>query len=215
VSDLDRPRLALYVVLALVVCLLGGRYLLTQSSAPAAGSAGPGGPPAAPGASGGAPDGASSSVSVGRADGGRVTVHVAGAGRRPGVYRLAAGARVDDAVRRAGGPRGRADLTAVNLAAKLEDGRQVVVPVRTPAAMAAAVAGGAAAAPGSAPAAPVDLNTATGEQLDTLDGIGPGMAGRILDYRKEHGAFGSVEELGQVPGIGEKRLAALREKVRV
>jgi competence protein ComEA len=61
----------------------------------------------------------------------------------------------------------------------------------------------------------VDLNTATGEQLDTLDGIGPGMAGRILEYRKEHGGFGSVEELGQVPGIGDKRLAALREKVRV
>jgi competence protein ComEA len=195
----DTPRhvLALWALGLLAVVLLGARYL------------GRGGEPPAPSAP---------PIRVGETTGGsasRVTVHVAGAVRRPGVYRLPARARVVDAVHHAGGARRRADLGALNLAAKLEDGRQVVVPVRTPAAMAAAVAGGAAAAPGSAPAAPVDLNTATGEQLDTLDGIGPGMAGRILDYRKEHGAFGSVEELGQVPGIGEKRLAALREKVRV
>ena len=62
---------------------------------------------------------------------------------------------------------------------------------------------------------PLDLNTATAEQLDELDGIGPGMAGSILKYREEHGGFGSIEELGQVPGIGEKRLASLREQVRV
>ena len=74
-----------------------------------------------------------------------------------------------------------------------------------------AASGGA----GTAAEVPVDLNTATPEQLDELDGIGPGMAGAILEYREEHGGFGSVEELGQVPGIGEKRLAALREKVRV
>ena len=133
----------------------------------------------------------------------RLTVHVAGAVRRPGVYRLSARARVVDAVRRAGGARRRADLSALNLAAKLEDGRQVVVPVR----------GAAPAAPGEG--VPLDLNTATPEQLDELDGIGPGMAGTILEYRERHGGFGSVEELGQVPGIGEKRLAALREKVRV
>ena len=75
------------------------------------------------------------------------------------------------------------------------------------------VRGAAPAAPGEG--APLDLNTATPEQLDELDGIGPGMAGTILEYRERHGGFGSVEELGQVPGIGEKRLAALREKVRV
>ena len=215
-SDLDRPRLALYVALAAAVCLLGGRYLLTQKPAPAS----PGGARAAAGPVGAAaPDGASSSVSVGRAGGGRVTVHVAGAVRRPGVYRLAAGARVDDALRSAGGPRDRADLTAVNLAAKLEDGRQVIVPERAAAAAAGGGGGGAgaaaAAAPAGAPGAAINLNTATLEQLDTLDGVGPGIAQRILDYREQHGGFSRVEELGEVPGIGAKRLATLTPLVTV
>ena len=193
----DTPRhvLALWALGLVAVALLGWRYLGRESGAPA---------PAAP------------AIRVGDAGGGgssRVIVHVAGAVRRPGVYRLPARSRVVDAVRRAGGARARADLSALNLAAKLEDGRQVVVPLRAPAGALGAVAG--AGTPGAVPAAPVDLNTATPEQLDQLDGIGPGMAGRILEYRKEHGGFGSVEELGQVPGIGEKRMAALREKVRV
>ena len=146
-SDLDRPRLALYVALALVVCVLGARYLVAQAQAPAPPRAGAGA--GADGAqAGGTPDGTGASVSVERAGGGRVTVHVAGAVRRPGVYRLPAGARVDDALRSAGGPRDRADLTAVNLAAKLEDGRQVLVPER--AAVAAGGGGaGAAAVPGT------------------------------------------------------------------
>lgn len=145
----------------------------------------------------------------------RVLVHVAGAVRRPGVYRLREGMRVDDALQMAGGARRRADLTAVNLAAKLEDGRQVLVPERTRrgAVAPAAAAGGAAGA--AAPGAPVNLNTATLEQLDALDGIGPATAQSILDFRDENGGFGSVEELGQIPGIGEKRLATLREAVTV
>jgi competence protein ComEA len=223
VSDLDRPRLALYVALALAVCVLGARYLVAQASSPKPSPAGAG-PAARDPEGGGAPDGTSASVSVERADGGRVTVHVAGAVRRPGVYRLGAGARVNDALRSAGGPRGRADLTAVNLAAKLEDGRQVLVPERA-AAGAPAAGGGAAGAgggpsppagpPGTAPAAPINLNTATLEQLDTLDGVGPGIAQRILDYRQQHGGFGRVEELGEVPGIGAKRLATLTPLVTV
>jgi competence protein ComEA len=216
VSDLDRPRLALYVALAVAVCLLGGRYLLTQKPAPAPAG---GGPRSGAGPAGAAPSGASSSVSVGRAGGGRVTVHVAGAVRRPGVYRLAAGARVDDALRSAGGPRGRADLTAVNLAAKLEDGRQVIVPERAAASAAPAGPGGgpgsASAGAAAAPGAPINLNTATLEQLDTLDGVGPGIARRILDYREQHGGFSRVEELGEVPGIGAKRLATLTPLVTV
>jgi competence protein ComEA len=95
----------------------------------------------------------------------------------------------------------------LNLAAKLEDGRQVLVPLRG----AAPAGGGAAPAEGQ----PLDLNTATPEQLDQLDGIGPGMAASILKYREQHGGFGSVDELAEVPGIGEKRLASLREQVRV
>jgi competence protein ComEA len=151
--------------------------------------------------------------------GGMLVVHVAGAVHRPGVYRMRRGARVDDAVTRAGGPRRRADLGAVNLAAELEDGRQILVPLRAPAAPAAPPGSPATAAPSAgaapAPGVPLNLNTATLEQLDALQGIGPATAQQILDYREQHGGFGSVEELDQVPGIGETRLAALRDKVRV
>ncbi|MDP2711374.1 MAG: ComEA family DNA-binding protein [Solirubrobacteraceae bacterium] len=224
--DLDRPRLALYVVLALAVCLLGARYIVAQASPPAPA---PNGPEAAGAEVAGSGDGDASSVRVERADGGRLTVHVAGAVHRPGVYRLRAGARVDDALRSAGGARGRADLTAVNLAARLEDGRQVLVPERAPSQGAPAAGGpGATAAAGRlasgadpaagttvAPAAPLNLNTATLEQLQTLDGVGPGIAQRILDYREQQGGFGRVEQLGEVPGIGVKRLATLTPLVTV
>lgn len=225
-SDLDRPRLALYVALGLAVCLLGARYVLAQASGPeGGGDAVSAQAPAARGGGGGA-DGDGASVSVHRAGGGRVTVHVAGAVRRPGVYVLSPGARVNDALRRAGGARGRADLTAVNLAAKLEDGRQVLVPERAPATAGGSPGAGGTAAVGgpgatpttggpNAPATPVNLNTATLEQLDTLDGVGPGIAQRILDYRRQHGGFARVEELGEVPGIGAKRLATLTPLVTV
>lgn len=139
-------------------------------------------------------------------------VHVAGAVRRPGVYRLSPGSRVHDALERAGGPRRRADLSAVNLAAPVEDGRQVLVPERG---RAATPPTGAATAAGSAPDRPLNLNTATLEELDRLDGVGPATAQKILDHREQRGGFGSVEELGEIPGIGEKRLASLREAVTV
>ncbi|MGN6378285.1 MAG: helix-hairpin-helix domain-containing protein [Gaiellales bacterium] len=135
-----------------------------------------------------------------------VVVDVTGAVRRPGVYRLPAGARVQDAVRRAR-PRQRADLTTVNLAARVSDGEQVIVPRRG--------AGGAAAAAPSTPDTPavVSLNSGTREQLETLDGIGPALAQRIIDYRTEHGGFRSLADLDQVSGIGPARLAALRGHV--
>jgi len=147
--------------------------------------------------------------------GGAVTVHVAGAVRRPGVYRLRAGARAEEAVRRAGGARGRADLSAINLAAKVEDGRQVLVPRRGPTGTAPASSPGTTAAAGGPPSAPLNLNTATPEQLDTLDGVGPATVAKIVEYREAHNGFGSVEELGQITGIGPKRLASLREQVQV
>lgn len=135
----------------------------------------------------------------------RLTVHVVGAVRRPGLYRLREGSRVADAVRRAGGAGRRADLSLVNLAAPLADGLQVVVPRRTPA---VAGAGGTAGAPG---AGPVHLNIATEEQLDELPGVGPVTAQKIIDYREQHGAFSSIDELDAIPGIGPARLEQLRE----
>ena len=140
-------------------------------------------------------------------------VDVAGAVHRPGVYRLSSNARVEDALQRAGGPTRRADLGQVNRAAKLEDGRQILVPV---ARRASRPTPAPRAAPRRrAPDQPLNLNTATLEELDTLDGVGPATAQKILDYRTEHGGFGSIDELDQIPGIGEKRLAAMRERVRV
>ena len=206
-DGISRSQLALVVVAGLAVVVLGARYL---GSGVGAGSA----PAPAPGAA----------VPAARVEQPReaaATVHVAGAVRRPGVYRMRPGARIDDAVRRAGGPTRRADLGAVNLAAKVADGRQVLVPVRSAPAPATGAAAGSAAttgapgAPGAigAPARPVDLNSATLEQLDTLPGVGPATAQKILAYREEQGGFASVDELGEVPGIGDKRLAALRELV--
>jgi len=162
---------------------------------------------------------ASRSAGGGRGGGG-VYVHVTGAVRRPGLYRVASGARVAAAVHRAGGPSRRADLVTVNLAAKVQDGQQVIVPVRG-----AAAGPAGAASPGSAGtagagataatgASKISLATATGEQLDGLDGIGPTLAKRIIEYRTEHGGFRSVAELQQVDGIGAKRFEALRDAVQ-
>jgi competence protein ComEA len=192
VPDLDPRRIALLAAVVLAVVVIGVRGM---------GGGGSGAPPAAT-----LPVQPAAAAGTG---GGQVIVHVAGAVERPGVYRLRRGERVDDAVRRAGGPARRADLSAVNLAAVVEDGRQVLVPTRAPAGNAAG-----ATAPGAAPAK-VNLNTATPEQLDTLAGVGPATAAKILAFREQHGGFGSVEELGDVPGIGEVRLEALRDLVTV
>jgi len=135
-----------------------------------------------------------------------LVVDVAGAVRRPGLYRLRAGARIDDAVAAAGGATSKAQLDAVDLAAPVADGEQVLVPGRGP--------DGAAVSPspagGSSPSGPVDLNTATLAQLENLPGIGPVTAQKILAYRQQHGAFHSVDELQGVPGIGPAHIAQLK-----
>ena len=136
----------------------------------------------------------------------RLVVYVVGAVRRPGLYRLPQGSRVADAVARAGGVTRKADPAALNLAAPIADGEQVLVPARLPVAVAASQG---AAVPG-APSGPIQLSSATAEQLDSLPGIGPATAQKILDYRAEHGAFRSVEELDEVPGIGPARVEQLR-----
>ena len=134
----------------------------------------------------------------------KLVVHVVGAVRRPGLYRLPDRSRIADAVTRAGGPTRKADLSAVNLAAPVADGLQVVVPAR-------ASGQGRRRTPPSGPQGPVHLNTATLEDLDALPGVGPVTAQKILDYRQEHGAFASIDELDAIPGIGPARLEQLRE----
>jgi competence protein ComEA len=137
----------------------------------------------------------------------QLVIDVAGAVRRPGLYRLPQGARIADAVARAGGATGKASLDSVNLAAPLADGEQVVVPLRVAGAVPAGAGGGAG---GASSSVPVSLSTATAEQLDALPGIGPVTAQKIVDYRTQHGAFHSVDELDAISGIGPAKLDQLR-----
>ena len=198
---LSRRRVLLGGLLLLAALLVGARFVVragTPARAPAppiVGSAedpGQAGPAAAAGAGSAAPA--------------RLVVYVVGAVRHPGLYTLGPGSRVADAVRRAGGVTRKADPAALNLAAPVADGEQVLVPARLPRAVAAAQG---APTPG-VPVGPVQLSSATAEQLDSLPGIGPATAQKILDYRAEHGAFRSVEELDEVPGIGPARVEQLR-----
>jgi competence protein ComEA len=140
-----------------------------------------------------------------------LVVQVVGAVRQPGLYRLPAGSRVADAVRRAGGPSRRADTQLINLAAPLSDGIQVIVPRKGAGSSVGAPAG--AAAGGGQPAGPVHLNSASLEDLEALPGVGPVTAQKILDYRQQHGPFTSVDELDAVPGIGPAHMAQLRDRV--
>ncbi|MBJ7473001.1 MAG: ComEA family DNA-binding protein [Solirubrobacteraceae bacterium] len=139
----------------------------------------------------------------------RYVVHVAGAVRRPGVYRVRAPGRLIDAVERAGGLTADADLTQVNLAARLTDGRQIVVPRATGSESAPTGGSGGALPPGTK----VSVNAATLEQLDALDGVGPAMAAAIVELRNQLGGFTNLDQLDDVSGVGEKRLASLREQL--
>jgi len=185
---LEQRRNALLVALAVVVVLVVGGRLLSRT-----------------GATHEETSSAIVPLAPKRAQRPALVVDVVGGVRRPGVYRFLEGARVVDAVARAGGAKRKALLSQLNLAERLSDGEQVVVPL--PGAKVTAVASG----PESA--GPVHLGTATVEQLDTLPGVGPVTAQRILDYRAEHGGFKSVAELDAVPGIGPARFAQLRELV--
>ena len=185
--QLSRAQIAVYTALAVAVLLIGARAIKTGEGEAAAAAS----------------SAESGSFSVSTAGSGDLVVHVAGAVARPGVYRLPAGARVTDALQRAGGPAPRALIDAVNLAARLADGQQVVIPESVP--------GGAAAGIASVPAAPISLGTATVEQLDTIEGIGPVTAQDIVDYRDEHGGLASIEQLDQISGIGPATMEALRD----
>jgi len=155
---------------------------------------------------------------------GVLLVHVVGQVRRPGVVRLPPGSRVLDAVQAAGGATSSADLNHLNLARPVADGEQIVVPKPGESIPAGGVPGAGGGVPGStgpgsttagSAGGPIDLNTADATALDSLPGVGPVIAQRILDWRTQHGRFSSVDELGEVSGIGDKLLAQIGPKVRV
>lgn len=164
-------------------------------------------------------DGAGSASTARQRRGAPIWVHVAGAVRRPGLYRVPGDARAGAAVDKAGGLSRRADLRAINLAATVRDGQQVLVPARgerpaAPAGPPAAPGGAAAPAPGGSTGTKLSLASATVEQLDTLDGIGPTLAKRIIEWRDSNGGFQSIEQLREVEGIGDKRFESLRAAVQ-
>ncbi len=200
--------LGLLVVVALVLMVLGGRAVLAgRRSVPEPL------PPPSPSLAAPLAPTSSPTVTAGRAA--RVAVHVVGQVRHPGVVDLPAGARVQQALAAAGGALRTADLDRVNLARFVVDGEQVVVP--RPGEVAAPVAGPVVPGAGGTgtAVAPVDLNAAGAADLDALPGVGPVLAQRILDWRSQHGRFSSVDELGEVSGIGEAVLGRLRPLVRV
>ena len=194
--SISRRRAAAYALAVLLLLAIGGRFALGGGD----GRARPE-PSRAP----------AGTLAAETAPVRTLLVHVVGAVQKPGLYRLPDGSRTSDAIEKAGGAKPKAALELVNLASPVADGQQVVVPARGDTGQAAAAAGGATG-PG-APGQKIHLNSATLEQLDTLPGVGPVTAQKILDYRTEHGAFQTVEELDAVPGIGPARLEELKALV--
>jgi competence protein ComEA len=197
--ELSRSQLAVYGAVAVALLLLGARAIRAEGS---------GGSGYSPSSSSAGSAGSSSFTLGSGGSGGDVVVDVTGAVARPGVYRLPSGARVTDAVQRAGGATGGAMLEAINLAARLADGQQVVVPKKGPGGAALATAGAASEE------GPISLGTATVEQLDTIDGIGPVTAQDIVEFREQHGGLSSVDQLDQVSGIGPATMESLRARLQ-
>jgi competence protein ComEA len=201
----SRTRMLAYTAAGVLLVIAGVRYLDDGGEPPP--------PPVAVDDAAGEPGGQAGG------GGAKVYVHVAGAVQDQGLLRLPEGARVGAAIHRAGGPTPGADLSGVNLAAEVQDGQQVLVPKRgtapAPTASGATPTAPTSTAPASttgAPAAPVSLAQATPEQIDAaVDGIGPVLAARIIEYRDENGNVESIDELAQVDGIGETRIVDLRE----
>ena len=189
---MSRSQLVVFAAVALALLLVGARVIRAGGGAETSFAAETGG-------------GGNGGVSV-TGSSGEVVVDVTGAVRRPGVYRMPIGSRVDDAVARAGGAAPRAELEAINRAARLADGQQVVVPEAVP--------GGAVTVGAGGEDGPISLGTATVEQLEGIEGIGPVTAGDIVAFRDEHGGLSSVDQLDQVPGIGPATMESLRARLQ-
>lgn len=198
--ELSRSQLAVYAALAVVALMLGSRWIRSGGEDASASA----------GEFAAFEDGESSEASGSgesfESTGGDLVVHVAGAVDEPGVYRMPPGSRVTDAIDRAGGSTGEADPGGINLAAPLADGQQIQVPAK--------VEGGASATGASSPDGPISLGTATVEELDTIEGIGPVTAAAILEFRDQNGGISSVDDLDQVSGIGPTTMEALRARLQ-
>src|SRR5262245_54369566 len=186
--EFSRSQLALYAVIAVAVLIVGARWIRSGDG----------------GSSGAAELSFAADSSFTREGTQDVVVHVAGAVRRPGVYRLPAGSRVTEAGKRAGGFDGGANQNAINLAARLSDGQQVVVPGP----------GTAAASSADGGSGPVSLGSATADQLDQVEGIGPVTAQKIIEFRDQHGGLSSIEQLDQLDGIGPSTMQTLRSSLQ-
>jgi competence protein ComEA len=192
--ELSRSQIAVYGAVAVALLLLGARAIRAEGNSGQVETT--------------FSSGTDKEFAIDSGSSGDVVVDVTGAVARPGVYRLPAGARVTDAVERAGGASGGALLEAINLAARLADGQQVVVPKAGPGGVGLATSGTVAED------GPISLGTATVEQLDTIEGIGPVTAQDIIDFRDEHGGLSSVDQLDQLSGIGPATMESLRSRLQ-
>src|SRR4051812_48920017 len=200
VGSLSRSQLLVYGAVAVVLLLVGARWIRSgDSSGETAG-----GVTYADSAKG---SGSGGALAVDAEGGTDVVVDVAGAVANPGVYRLPAGTRVNDAVQRAGGATARASPESINLAARLTDGQQVVVPEKVKASSAAVASSSTATGEQTGP---ISVGTATVDQLDTIEGIGPVTAQKIVEFRDQHGGISSLDQLDQIDGIGPATMETLR-----
>jgi competence protein ComEA len=204
-GSLGRSQLLVYGAVGVALLLLGARWIRSADS-----QGSPAGGVSYSTGAGSSSDSGSGSFAVDAQGGEDVVVDIAGAVGKPGVYRLPAGPRVNDAVQRAGGATAKANVEGINLAARLSDGQQIVVPSTEPAP--------AGMATGSAGAAttdgPISVGTATVDQLDTIEGIGPVTAQKIVEFRDQRGGLSSLDQLDQIDGIGPATMDALRARLQ-
>jgi competence protein ComEA len=206
VPELSRSQIVVYGAIAVALLLVGARWVRSADGDERGGEA------EAAITEAGAGSQSAGSFSVEAGGEGDVVVHVAGAVSRPGVYRLPEGSRVTDALERAGGPARDAAADAINLAARVADGQQIVVPAKV--AAAGGPAAGASGATLGSSEGPISLGTATVEELDTIEGIGPVTAQDIIEFRDERGGLSSIEELDEISGIGPATMESLRDALQ-